>query len=45
MDNRVLMDCGSAGWAGQRRAKGGNWDNCKNSNKKKDSYIKKEQFN
>ena len=25
---QVVMDCGSAGWAGQRRAKGGNWDNC-----------------
>ena len=28
MDNRVGIDCGSRVWAGQKRAKGGNWENC-----------------
>ena len=26
-DNSVGIDCGSVGWAWQRRAKGENWDN------------------
>ena len=28
MDNGVGIDCGSGGWAGWRREKGENWDNC-----------------
>ena len=36
MDNRVWVDCGSGGLAGQRRPKGENWnDSNKNSNRKK----------
>ena len=27
VNNSVGTDCGSWGWAGQRRAKGENWDN------------------
>ena len=27
-DNGVGINCGSGGWAEQRRAKGENWDNC-----------------
>ena len=27
MDNRVGIDCGSGGWAGQGRAMGEKWDN------------------
>ena len=35
MDNGVGMDCGSNGWAGRRRTKGGNWDNFDRINKNK----------
>ena len=27
-DSGVGMACGSRGWAGRRRGRGGNWDNC-----------------
>ena len=40
MGNRVGTDCGSGGgWAGQRRAKGENWDNCNRTTIK---YLEKE---
>ena len=35
MDNRVGIDCGSRGWAGQARAMGENWDNCNRTIQKK----------
>ena len=34
-DNGVGMHCGGRGWAGWRRAKGENWDNCNRINKNK----------
>ena len=42
MDNSVGVDCGSGSWAGQRRANGGNWDNCNRITiiKKKSSYAR-----